>query len=107
MYGGRVQYAIARAVYGQIRYAQGKPGGVPADIIGLGRHLSEIEGFYRTLILKPSLQRTETIIIELNRAPMRFARTVEPTGSSDTSPRASENTDRGARAHERARIRAP
>jgi len=70
MYGGRVQYAIARAVYGQIRYAQGKPGGVPADIIGLGRHLSEIEGFYRALILKPSLQRTETIIIELNRAPM-------------------------------------
>lgn len=56
MYGGRVQYAIARAVYGQIRYAQGKPGGVPADIIGLGRHLSEIEGFYRALILKPSLQ---------------------------------------------------
>lgn len=70
MYGGRVQYAIARAVYGQIRYAQGKPGGVPADIIGLGRHLSEIEGFYRALILKPSPQRTETIIIELNRAPM-------------------------------------
>lgn len=66
----RVQYAIARSVYGQIRYAQAKPGGVPADIIGLGRHLSEIEGFYRVLISKPSLQRTETIIIELNRAPM-------------------------------------
>lgn len=55
---------------GQIRYAQGKPGGVPADIIGLGRHLSEIEGFYRVVILRPSLQRTETIVIELNRAPM-------------------------------------
>lgn len=70
MHGGRVQYAIARSVYGQIRYAQGKPGGVPADIIGLGRHLSEIEGFYRVVIMRPSLQRTETIVIELNRAPM-------------------------------------
>ena len=69
MAGRRIQFAIARPVYGQIRFAQGKPSGVQADIIGLGRYLSEIEGVCNVIVSKPSLERTETILIELNRDP--------------------------------------
>lgn len=68
----QVQYAIARAVYGQIRYAQGKPGDVPADITDIDS-LADLLGSpgdtpqKRAGLLRPARYTRSDILSELNR----------------------------------------